>query len=175
MRDERDLAERGRRGEEAFKQWLNQCRRAFVHVNQERDMFASLFSKNLKRPDFLVLIDSVGLLAVDVKNRRLNRKGDRVFYTLPRDAELKPTLAFERIFRLPMWYAFASTDDSGWYWISALRAVETGTERINRGETYLEIELHQFANLKNGGFGLLFNHVLPTIDRLADVSLFQRK
>lgn len=52
MRHDKELAERGRKGEEQFREWLNQCGHAFVHGNQDKKMFASLFGKKIKRPDF---------------------------------------------------------------------------------------------------------------------------
>lgn len=167
-----ELQALGQDGENRFRDWLDKCGRSYVHVNQSRDTFAQLFrSGKVKRPDFIVLMDSIGLLAVDVKNRKM--KADH--FTLPISSELKPTLAFERIFRLPVWYAFCHTPKDGveeWHWISALRAVESGEEHTDKKDSsYLRIHRSNFATLQtNDDFGKLFSHVLPKIDRITAIA-----
>ena len=134
--------ERAKAGEDAFQRWLDHNGFAYVRVCQDPKSFAKLFRSNVKRPDFLVLIDSIGLLAVDVKNKSSFGSG----YSLSHDKEWRLAIAFERIFRLPVWYAYQGVDDDAWYWISALKAVEVGEEKKNRdGELFLELGLKHFA------------------------------
>jgi hypothetical protein len=57
-----ELKAKGDDGENRFRAWLDACGRSYVHVNQSPEMFAQLFKPGkVKRPDFLVLIDSIGL------------------------------------------------------------------------------------------------------------------
>ncbi len=129
-------------GEDAFQQWLDHNSFAYVRVCQDPKSFAKLFRSNVKRPDFLVLIDSIGLLAVDVKNKSSFGSG----YSLSHDKEWRLAIAFERIFRLPVWYAYQGADGGSWYWISALKAVEVGVEKQDtEGELFLELGLKHFA------------------------------
>jgi len=164
-----ELKAKGDDGESRFRAWLDACGRSYVHVNQSPETFAQLFRPGkVKRPDFLVLIDSIGLLAVDVKNRRM--KGDH--FTLPIPSELKPTLAFERIFRLPVWYAYLHEPEDGaegWHWISALRAAEVGEEtKDKKGESYLRLHREHFEVLQTvDDFGSLFCHVVSNPEKIA--------
>lgn len=152
--------QRGIDGEEEFVRWLNSCERRFVRVDQSIETFAKLFAKEVKRPDFLVLLDSIGLIAVDVKNQAPQQDG---CYTLSKDDELTKTLAFERRFRIPLWYAYfdRTSRSARWLWISALRAWEVGLTGRNReqGVEYLRIEPSQFAVLETlDDFGKLLSH-----------------
>ena len=56
--------------EQKFKEWLEYKKYSYIYFDQGQDTFSSLFVNNVKRPDFLVLIDSIGLIAVDVKSRK---------------------------------------------------------------------------------------------------------
>jgi hypothetical protein len=74
---------------------------------------------------------------------------------LDRAKEIRPTLAFERLFRIPVWYAYYAPDDDAWYWISALKAVEVG--RPSSNGTYLHITLSEFAAVReNDDLGKLY-------------------
>ena len=91
----------GKHGELALQAWLKDQRLLFVHVSQDPDSFAPLFRSEVKRPDFLLLLEGVGLIAVDSKNKALWR--DELSLDITR--EIKKSLMFERVFRLPLWYA----------------------------------------------------------------------
>ena len=122
------LADQGDEGETALNKWLKESGFAYLFVKQNETTFADLFLDNLKRPDFLVLIDSVGLIAVDAKNYTPGDRFGEPAYSLNWQEELRRTLAFERLFRIPVWYAYKAFEDNldVWYWISALKAVEVG-------------------------------------------------
>lgn len=113
-----DKALRGKIGERAMAEWLDKVGLSYLYVEQTEERFAKFFKrKEVKRPDFLVLLDSLGLIAVDVKNCS-TMGGD---YTLELEEEVKKTIAFERIFRIPVWYAYLSgKEKQTWHWISAL-------------------------------------------------------
>ena len=149
-------AQKGDHGERKLRDWFQTHRLGFVHVNQRPAFFATLFRDAVKRPDFLVLLDSVGMLAVDAKNKEVWNGKE---YTLTLDKELKRVIAFERMFRIPVWYAYCAQDGACWYWISALKALEVGIERQGGSGRFLEIDLRHFALLETGAdIGKLYTH-----------------
>jgi hypothetical protein len=138
---------------------------SYVYVRQEPERFAPLFKDELKRPDFLVLLESIGLLAVDAKNCSLSSYGT---YTLSAD-ELRKASMFERIFRIPVWYAFVSKDDAGatWSWISLLKAIEVGREH----DKFYSIHPEHFERISaNVDLGKLYTHRLPSLKNLKRIS-----
>ncbi|MDW3191897.1 MAG: hypothetical protein R8G66_06020 [Cytophagales bacterium] len=128
-------------------------------MKQDKDEFPTLFQNNVaKRPDFLVLIDSIGMIAVDVKNYKLSK--DKC-YTLKLETEVLPALNFERLFRIPVWYAYYDEKDENWYWISALKAIskDLGEKRENQdsGEYFLAIKRKEFVKIgENDDLGKLY-------------------
>lgn len=117
--------------EQKFKEWLEYKKYSYIYFDQGQDTFSSLFVNNVKRPDFLVLIDSIGLIAVDVKSRKKlieyknNGKSEGRF-TLNENEDTQKLLAFERRFRIPVWIVFC-LETGGievWHWISLSEIVE---------------------------------------------------
>ncbi len=162
------IIDQGRIGEEAFNHWLSQSGMSYVSICQAQDTFTQLFSTNVKRPDFLVLFESVGLLAVDVKNYNCHRG----VYTLELEAELRRSLAFERLFRLPLWYAYydQTNEEESWYWISALKAIEVGEvrERGSDGLKFLAIRREEFEHISRASdLAKLYTHRLPGTAKIA--------
>jgi hypothetical protein len=149
-----ELRRLGHEGERTFQSWLDAQGLAYVYVNQEPNTFACLFQDaGVKRPDFLVLLDCIGLLAVDVKNKKLS-KGE---FSLDLAKELRSGLGFERLFRIPLWYAYLNEGAQTWHWISALKAVEVG---VPRGD-FLAIRLDEFATVEiNDDLGKLYSQRL---------------
>lgn len=162
------VLDQGRLGEEALNRWLSQSGMSYVAICQAQETFAALFSSNVKRPDFLILFESVGLLAVDAKN--YNCSGG--VYTLELEAELRRSLAFERLFRLPLWYAYydQTAGVESWYWISALKAVEVGEARERRrdGMKFLAIRREEFEHIMvPSDLAKLYTHRLPGTSKIA--------
>lgn len=152
--------DKGLRGERAFADWLNNTGVGYVHVNQSKEMFAQFFKNSVKRPDFLILMDSVGILAIDVKNCKQLSNGD---YSLKVTNELESVLNFERNFRLPVWYAFYDENDDTWYWISALKAFEIQSKKVNEltQEEFLSINRSEFIVIgENEDLGKLYTQRL---------------
>lgn len=141
---ELNIVEKGVEGEKNFKDWLNDHGFSFVHINQSKETISSLFSKKVKRPDFLVLIECIGLIAVDVKNK--NMSGG--VFTLDHRPEVKDVLAFERIFRLPVWYVYQGKNKNAWYWISALKVLEVADIRGENENSFLSIKKEEFIKVK---------------------------
>lgn len=170
--DESARSRKGQLGEWALNGWLRSVGVSYLYVNQSPDTFANLFAANLKRPDFLVLLESIGLIAVDAKNYTLYKDE----YSLSMETELRRVLTFERLFRIPVWYAYleagsAQADGSSgvWHWISALKVLEVGQVRKNSrtGEEFLVIKLHHFERIETGAdLGKLYTHRLPSLKKI---------
>lgn len=165
------ITQKGLDGEQALNKWLNDNGLSYLYIDQKSDTFSRLFSKSLKRPDFLILLESIGLIAVDAKNYQLSGG----VYTLNMENEFQKALTFERIFRIPLWYAYLGYEDDQevWYWISALKAIEVGEVRTNRkkGENFLAIKLEHFEAIScNNDLGKLYTHRLPKIEKIAAYS-----
>ncbi len=139
---------KGDEGEAALNKWFQDNNLCYLFISQDSSSFASLFRDTIKRPDFLLLIESVGLIAVDAKNYK--RSGG--VYTLKLEEELVRVLTFERLFRIPVWYAYRGKNDNEWYWISGLKALEVGVRRNNtkKNEEFLAIKLEHFAAITSG-------------------------
>ena len=163
----KDLQQKQEIGERDLEAWLKKNGFSYIYVRQNKETFAPLFQGNLKRPDFLVLLESVGLIAVDAKNRAQSR-GE---YTLPYEKELRRAMTFERLFRIPIWYAYRGEKSDIWYWISALKAVAVGEVRDDEnGEQFLAIKLDQFERIEsNSDFGKLYTHRLPGLGKIKDM------
>lgn len=162
------LIKTGKDGEQKFQKWLDDNNMAYIYVDQQQETFASLFKNNIKRPDFLLLIDSIGLIAVDVKNYKLS-KGN--VFTLTLEEELKKVLTFERLFRLPVWYVYSNDSKyDKWYWINALKAIEVGDIRINTAtkEKFIAIKLEDFTEIcNNDDIGKLWTQRLPSASKIS--------
>ncbi len=162
--------ERGRAGERDLDAWFQANGLAYLYVNQAPEAFAPLFVGALKRPDFLVLLDSIGIIAVDAKNYTLSGG----VYTLRHEEEVRRVLTFERIFRMPVWYAYRAAEGEGrvWYWISALKAIEVGEIRRNAAsaEEFLAIKLEHFERIEtNVDMGKLYTCRMPGLGKVKGV------
>jgi len=159
-----NIKTKGIEGELALKNWFDDNGLSYLYVDQSTDTFATLFKRNLKRPDFLLLMESIGMLAIDVKNYKLSGG----VFTLGLADEFQKALTFERLFRLPLWYVYKK--DNEWYWISALKAIEVGSIRKNNktGKDFLAIPIQHCEMIIEGvDLGKLFTHRLPSINKLA--------
>jgi hypothetical protein len=163
-----DYLKKGELGEKDLHTWLDKSGLSYLCLSQSPKTYARLFRGQIKRPDFLILLNSIGLIAVDVKNKTPLDGGD---YSLEWEGELTHVLAFERLFRIPVWYAYrvAEKDRVVWYWISALAAVEKGTPcRNSKDQTvFLAIKPKDFVRIdSHDDFGKLYAHHLGDLSRL---------
>lgn len=160
---ERDKA---KQGEDELQSWFNRHGFGYVAICQNKGTFAHLFRNDVKRPDFLLLVDSIGMIAVDAKYRKLYSEG----YTLPHDEEFERALMFERIFRLPVWYAYRGVDADTWHWISALKVQQVGNKRVNAKGAYMELKASEFECLRTGAdFAKLYTQRMPGLKKLRSV------
>ena len=157
----------GREGEVALAAWFSEHGLAYGSICQNLETFAKIFSGAVKRPDFLLLFDSLGLIAVDAKNLKTYQSNLGDFYTLPLDDEVKKAIAFERIFRMPVWYAVKG--DGQWHWISALKAVEVGRPgKSKKGKNFISISVSDFVNVATGqDLAGLYGQRMPSYNGVA--------
>lgn len=91
----------GLQGETAFRSWLLTSTLGFLEVDQTFHTLPYYLKRIVKRPDFLVGILSVGMVAVDVKSRASVMKD----FIIIEETEYQSFAAFERYFGLRVWYA----------------------------------------------------------------------
>jgi hypothetical protein len=157
--------QKGEEGERKLNDWLQNAGLGYIYVKQTKELFPPVFANAVKRPDFLVLLEAVGLIAVDVKNYTLKNGG----FTLRLEDELQRMLTFERLFRMPVWYAFMHEEPGHppvWYWISAVKAIEVGTLRNNNtsGDEFIAFPLEQCERIEtNEDLAKLYTQRLPSL------------
>lgn len=90
----------GQAAEDRFRSWLDRCCLPHIYVEQSPFTIPEPLRGEIKRPDFLVGIPSIGTIAVDVKAKRVYRDA------LIIDAyEHRTLLAFETFFNTSVWFA----------------------------------------------------------------------
>lgn len=106
----------------------------------------------VKRPDFMVFVEGIGSILVDVKDRKPHGSYDVI--TLNYDE----VQMYDRLFylsNLPVWYAVSNNDVryKTWFWFAALRAYEV--ECLEKdGERFFAVPLGLFAVVgMEDGFG----------------------
>ncbi|WP_323914245.1 hypothetical protein [Aeromonas veronii] len=167
-----DPKQKGDSGETMLNDWFLTRNLPYVAVCQSPSTFSNLFSAHIKRPDFLLLMNSLGLIAVDAKNYTLSGG----VYTLELEEELRRSVSFERLLRIPVWYAYCDHSSSGqsWFWISALKALEVGEVRKNKAKNteFLAIKLEHFEHISNvSDLAKLYTHTLPSTKTISDKAL----
>lgn len=93
-------AAKGAAAEERFRTWLDQSVLPHLYVEQSPLTVPGPLRGEIKRPDYLVGIPGVGLVAFDVKAKALYR-GRLVFDV----AEVRKLRAFSRLFHLTVFFA----------------------------------------------------------------------
>lgn len=90
----------GAAAEERFRAWLDRCHLPHIYVEQSPMTIPEHLKGEIKRPDFLVGIPTIGTLAVDVKAKTIYDD------TILIDAYEHRTLAaFETFFNMSVWFA----------------------------------------------------------------------
>jgi len=144
------IVEKGNVGEEKIVTWFMENGINFFQLKQSLETFAPLFSKGIKRPDFVVIIESIGLIAVDAKNCKMSGG----CFTISED-EVQKAIAFEMVTRMAFWFAYLHETPEGatWYWISALNILGVGTRRINSttNQDFFAINLSEFTAMREHG------------------------
>lgn len=171
----KEIEQQGREGENALNDWFKQYNLPYVYLNQDKTTFASLFCGSIKRPDFLLLFDSLGLIAVDVKHLSRKEFQGNHFFNLTYEGEIQKAIAFERIFRIPVWYAIKenNSDNKEWFWISCLKAFEVGAIRSNKEKgcgSFVAINVNEFKKIREGkDLAKLYLERMPCYKRISSI------
>ncbi len=92
--------------EDRFRAWLDRCTLPHLYVEQSPITLPKPLRGEIKRPDFLVGIPTIGTLAVDVKAKRIYDD------TILIDAyEHRTLLNFETFFNISVWFACFPPDE----------------------------------------------------------------
>lgn len=118
--------------EKKFKEWLDKRNYSYLYIDQGIQSFAEFFRNLTKRPDFLVVVNSVGMLAVDVKER-----DPQPDYIIDETEEIEKYLEFERRVRLSVWFVFGSSKDkyNAWHWIPLSKVLECPLKTSSKSRT----------------------------------------
>lgn len=55
--------------EKKFQEWLNEKKYPYIFIDQSRETFSTLFGNvETKRPDFLLVLQQLGIIAVNIKD-----------------------------------------------------------------------------------------------------------
>ena len=132
--------------EQDFLNWLDENKFSYLYINQDIESFSKLFTNQVKSPNFLLLIDSIGLIAVNIINYTTFKDKH---LSLNYESEFKNTLKFEKLFKLPVCYVYKNNDQ--WLWISALKAIEVGEIKTNSEtkEQFLSLNIDDFTIVKS--------------------------
>jgi len=96
----------GQAAEDRFRGWLDRCHLPHIYVEQSPMTIPQHLRGEIKRPDFLVGIPTIGTFAVDVKAKQVYRD------TLIIDAyEHRTLLNFEMFFNISVWFACFPPDE----------------------------------------------------------------
>jgi hypothetical protein len=164
------IEKQGKAGEQALNDWFKETSLSYVAICQAKETFSPLFTGDVKRPDFLLLFEGLGMIAVDAKNHTLSGG----VFTLNYE-DLVRSIAFERLFRLSIWYAYLADQKSPkeWFWISALKAIEVGEKRENsqNKEIFLAIKKEHFECVSvPEDLAKLYTHRIPKATSISTLS-----
>lgn len=96
----------GQAAEDRFRCWLDRCHLPHIYVEQSPMTIPRHLRGEIKRPDFLVGIPTIGTIAVDVKAKQIYRN------TIVIDAyEHRTLLNFETFFNISVWFACFPPDE----------------------------------------------------------------
>ncbi len=90
----------GDAAEVRFRAWLDRCRLPHIYVEQSPITMPAHLRREIKRPDFLVGIPTIGTIAVDVKAKTVY--GDAILIDVYEQTTLA---AFETFFNISVWFA----------------------------------------------------------------------
>ena len=126
----------GQAAEDRFRSWLDRCCLPHIYVEQSPFTIPEPLRGEIKRPDFLVGIPTIGTLAFDVKAKRVYRDA------LIIDAyEHRTLLNFETFFNTSVWFACFPPGEPHTCHLFLNRSL-AGLERSNlKGEAVIAVPL----------------------------------
>ncbi len=115
--NQNDRYKKGKEAEFAFEKWLNKQKLIYWKVQQDKR-----YLYNTKRPDFIVFIPDIGLMLVEVKNRKLIH-GNSAFPVDVKEFEL--FRRFRDLTGLQVWFVFSNNSFGfrTWFWVSLFSLV----------------------------------------------------
>ncbi len=120
-----------------FKDFLDTHHYSYVFIEQSPLTFSGEFRRRVKRPDFLVDIEGIGTIVIDVKNKFLSRTFKN--FTLS-EGELRKLVEYQNLSRHSVWFAISNEicDYLTWYFIRLDRVEKIGETRKRRdtGEVF---------------------------------------
>lgn len=105
-------AARGQAAENLFRAWLDASQAAHVYLDQTPITVPEPLRGRIKRPDYLVGIPGVGLVAFDVKSKTIYPEG--IIFDLD---EIQKLRTFARLFHLTVYFACIAGDGLHAYWV----------------------------------------------------------
>ena len=126
----------GAAAEERFRAWLDRCCLPHIFVEQSPMTIPQPLRGEIKRPDFLVGVPTIGTLAVDVKAKRVYAS------TILIDAyEHRTLLNFETYFNISVWFACFPPDEPHTCHLFLNRALAGLPARTVNGEEVISVPL----------------------------------
>ncbi len=128
--------DQGQAAEDRFRAWLDRCCLPHIFVEQSPMTIAQPLRGEIKRPDFLVGVPTIGTTAVDVKAKRVYAD------TLLIDAyEHRTLLNFETFFNVSVWFACFPPDEPHTCHLFLNRALAGLAPKTVKGEQVIPVPL----------------------------------
>ena len=126
----------GQAAEDRFREWLDRCCLPHIYVEQSPFTIPQPLRGEIKRPDFLVGVPTIGTIAVDVKAKRVYHDA------LIIDAyEHRTLLNFETFFNISVWFACFPPDEPHSCHLFQNRSLARLTTSTVNGEAVIAVPL----------------------------------
>ena len=125
------LVRRGAKAERRFADWLDASVLPHLYVEQSPMTVPAPLRGEIKRPDYLVGIPGVGMVAFDVKSKTIYEREGIIFDL----AEVQKLRAFSRLFHVTVYFACLDPEggpDAYWVCLDQLDAVPA----VRRGKSF---------------------------------------
>lgn len=138
------------KAEKKFKEWLDERGVSYWYIDQNRNTKAvRLMHEGLKRPDFVVFLDDVGTLLVDVKGYGLYPKKENQINL--NYGDVRKYSNFGVIYKKSVWFAVSHKDwgYKVWLWISVrdVRRLGEAVVRENEDDSFYALPMEAFCTI----------------------------
>lgn len=135
--------------ESKFKEWLDKCNIPYWYIDQSLESFSPALRKYfLKRPDFMILLPNFGLIFVDVKDKELAEKHEKIFID---GIEVEKYLSMQRTLNLQVWFVISNKNFhyKTWYWIPLPEIIRSGLEfdSSKSGQKAYAVPINEFVQV----------------------------
>ena len=152
--------EKGEKAELEFKKWLDKNKINHLYIKQDLKSFPKSFENTLRRPDFIIMLENIGMIMVEVRRRSIYPR----YNTIPIDTEdLKKYIRFQSKFNIPIWYAVSNEqlNYKTWFWIPMSKIAELETPMLHSSKSkqnFIPISLDKFSRIEyNEHIGKIFS------------------